>query len=103
MSDTYNTVPWCHWLAILETVLTISSSATVVCNSIGVPTQESELLALARSLLVAWSDPLVALLNEAPNLVHPEKGAIYSKTKELQEHSNTLSSGLDHLTNKVRS
>lgn len=64
--------------------------------------QESELLALARSLLVAWSDPLATLLNEAPNLAHPEKGVIYSKTKELQEHSNSLGNGLDHLTHKVR-
>lgn len=92
--------PWCHWLAMSQIV---SSFDTVVYNyQIGVSMQESELLSLARSLLVAWSDPLAALLNDAPNLVHPDKGMIYSKTKELQEHSNSLGSGLDHLTNKVR-
>lgn len=64
--------------------------------------QESELLSLVRSLLLAWSDPLAVLLTEAPNLVHPEKSLIYSKTKELQEHSNTLGAGLEHLVHKVR-
>ncbi|XP_062386924.1 prolactin [Sardina pilchardus] len=62
---------------------------------------ESELLSLVRSLLVAWSDPLAVLLNEAPGLVHPDKSLIYSKTKELQEHSNTLGDGLDRLVHKM--
>lgn len=87
---------------MLQTVLTVSSDAIVYNYQLGVSTQESELLSLVRSLLVAWSDPLAAMLNEAPNLVHPEKGVIHSKTKELQEHSNSLGNGLDHLTLKVR-
>ncbi|XP_030649350.1 prolactin [Chanos chanos] len=62
---------------------------------------EDELLALARSLLLAWSDPLAVLSSEAPTLPHPERDNINSKTKELQEQINSLGAGLQHLVNKM--
>ncbi|XP_064170172.1 prolactin [Anguilla rostrata] len=64
---------------------------------------ESELLSLARALLLSWNDPLLLLASEAPTLSHPQNGAIYSKTRELQDQSNSLSSGLDRLIHKIGS
>ncbi|KAL2101132.1 hypothetical protein ACEWY4_002893 [Coilia grayii] len=62
---------------------------------------EEELLSLARSLLLSWSDPLAVLLAEAHNLVHPDKSAILSKTKDLHLHSSSLGAGLEHLIHKM--
>ncbi|KAJ8251081.1 hypothetical protein GJAV_G00217040 [Gymnothorax javanicus] len=62
---------------------------------------ESELLSLARALLLSWNDPLLLLSSEAPMLSHPQNTAIYSKTMELQDQSNSLSSGLDRLAHKI--
>nr|Q7ZZV3.1 RecName: Full=Prolactin; Short=PRL; Flags: Precursor [Anguilla japonica]AAO17792.1 prolactin precursor [Anguilla japonica]WRH19160.1 prolactin [Anguilla japonica] len=64
---------------------------------------ESELLSLARALLLSWNDPLLLLTSEAPTLSHPQNGVIYSKTRELQDQSNSLSSGLDRLIHKIGS
>ncbi|KAL6476599.1 hypothetical protein MHYP_G00150980 [Metynnis hypsauchen] len=62
---------------------------------------ENELLSLARSLLLAWSDPLTLLSSEATTLPHPERNAINSKTKELQDHTNSLGAGLERLVHKM--
>ncbi|XP_066498018.1 prolactin [Hoplias malabaricus] len=62
---------------------------------------ESELLSLARSLLLAWSDPLAVLLSEAPTLPHPERNTINTKTRELQDHSTSLGAGLERLVQKL--
>ncbi|XP_076852402.1 prolactin [Brachyhypopomus gauderio] len=62
---------------------------------------ENELLSLARSLLQAWSDPLALLLTEANTLPHPERNSINSKTRELQDHTNTLGAGLERLGHKM--
>lgn len=59
------------------------------------------MLSLARSLLLAWSDPLALLSSEASSLAHPERNTIDSKTKELQENINSLGAGLEHVFNKV--
>uniref|UniRef100_A0A673FQD4 Prolactin n=1 Tax=Sinocyclocheilus rhinocerous TaxID=307959 RepID=A0A673FQD4_9TELE len=56
---------------------------------------EDELLSLARSLLLAWSDPLALLSSEASSLAHPEHNTINSKTKELQDNINSLEAGLE--------
>ncbi len=49
--------------------------------------QEDELLSSARSLLLAWSDPLALLSSEASSLAHPERNTINSKTIELQDNN----------------
>lgn len=59
------------------------------------------MLSLARSLLLAWSDPLALLSSEASSLAHPERNTINSKTKELQENINSLGAGLEHVVHKV--
>ncbi|XP_065137208.1 prolactin [Paramisgurnus dabryanus] len=64
---------------------------------------EDELLSLARSLLLAWSDPLALLSSEASNLAHPERNTINSKTKELQDNINSLDAGLERLVHKMGS
>lgn len=64
--------------------------------------QENELLSLVRSLLMAWSDPLALLSSEAISLPHPERNSINSKTRELQDHTNSLGAGLERLVRKVR-
>ncbi|XP_048846884.1 prolactin [Brienomyrus brachyistius] len=64
---------------------------------------EPELLSLIRSLLLSWNDPLLLLALEAPTLAHPSNSAIYSKTKELQDNTHSLSAGLEHLTHKIGS
>ncbi|XP_026064795.1 prolactin-like [Carassius auratus] len=64
---------------------------------------EDELLSLARSLLLAWSDPLALLSSEASSLAHPERNTIDSKTKELQDNINSLGAGLEHVFNKMDS
>lgn len=63
--------------------------------------QESELLSLVRSLLMAWSDPLALLSSEATSLPHPERNSINTKTRELQDHTNSLGAGLERLGRKV--
>ncbi|KAI4899584.1 hypothetical protein NFI96_016492 [Prochilodus magdalenae] len=62
---------------------------------------ENELLSLARSLLLAWSDPLALLSSEATTLPHPERNAINSKTRELQDHTSSLGAGLERLVHKM--
>ncbi|XP_036416683.1 prolactin [Colossoma macropomum] len=62
---------------------------------------ENELLSLARSLLLAWSDPLALLSSEATTLPHPERNTINSKTKELQDHTSSLGAGLERLVHKM--
>ncbi|XP_029606076.1 prolactin-2-like [Salmo trutta] len=62
--------------------------------------QENELISLARSLLLAWNDPLLLLSSEAPTLSHPSNGDISSKIRELQDYSKSLGDGLDMLVNK---
>uniref|UniRef100_A0A8C7IX08 Prolactin n=1 Tax=Oncorhynchus kisutch TaxID=8019 RepID=A0A8C7IX08_ONCKI len=62
---------------------------------------ENELISLARSLLLAWNDPLLLLSSEAPTLPHPSNGDISSKIRELQDYSKSLGDGLDILVNKV--
>uniref|UniRef100_A0AAZ3S1N7 Prolactin n=1 Tax=Oncorhynchus tshawytscha TaxID=74940 RepID=A0AAZ3S1N7_ONCTS len=61
---------------------------------------ENELISLARSLLLAWNDPLLLLSSEAPTLPHPSNGDISSKIRELQDYSKSLGDGLDILVNK---
>ncbi|KAL0197753.1 hypothetical protein M9458_006293 [Cirrhinus mrigala] len=61
------------------------------------------MLSLARSLLLAWSDPLALLSSEASSLAHPERNTIDSKTKELQDNINSLGAGLEHVFNKMGS
>uniref|UniRef100_A0A674AKE5 Prolactin n=1 Tax=Salmo trutta TaxID=8032 RepID=A0A674AKE5_SALTR len=61
---------------------------------------ENELISLARSLLLAWNDPLLLLSSEAPTLSHPSNGDISSKIRELQDYSKSLGDGLDMLVNK---
>lgn len=63
--------------------------------------QENELISLARSLLLAWNDPLLLLSSEAPTLPHPSNGDISSKIRELQDYSKSLGDGLDIMVNKV--
>ncbi|KAK1797968.1 hypothetical protein P4O66_000729 [Electrophorus voltai] len=62
---------------------------------------ENELLSLARSLLLAWSDPLAMLSSEANTLPHPERNAINSKTRQLQDQTNSLGAGLERLVHKM--
>ncbi|XP_069048042.1 prolactin [Lepisosteus oculatus] len=62
---------------------------------------ESELLAIVRSLLLSWSDPLHLLSAEAPSLPHPSSGSIHSKTRELQESTHVLNRGLEKLVSKI--
>uniref|UniRef100_A0A8C7MS05 Prolactin n=1 Tax=Oncorhynchus kisutch TaxID=8019 RepID=A0A8C7MS05_ONCKI len=62
---------------------------------------ENELISLARSLLLAWNDPLLLLSSEAPTLPHPSNGDISSKIRELQDYSKSLGDGLDILVNKT--
>ncbi|XP_041738000.1 prolactin [Coregonus clupeaformis] len=62
---------------------------------------ENELISLARSLLLAWNDPLLLLSSEAPTLPHPSNGDISSKIRELQDYSKSLGDGLDILVNKM--
>ncbi|XP_048061525.1 prolactin isoform X1 [Megalobrama amblycephala] len=64
---------------------------------------EDELLSLARSLLLAWSDPLALLSSEASSLAHPERNTINSKTKELQDNIDSLGAGLEHVFHKMGS
>ncbi|XP_017351132.2 prolactin [Ictalurus punctatus] len=64
---------------------------------------ESELLSLVRSLLMAWSDPLALLSSEATSLPHPERNSINTKTRELQDHTNSLGAGLERLGRKMGS
>jgi len=59
------------------------------------------LLSLARSLLLAWSDPLTLLSSEASSLAHPERNTINSKTKELQDNINSLGAGLERVLHKA--
>nr|XP_046270097.1 prolactin [Scatophagus argus]AZA04779.1 prolactin [Scatophagus argus] len=62
---------------------------------------ESDLLSLARSLLLAWQDPLVILSTSAKTLPHPAQSSISSKLRELQEHSKSLGDGLNVLSDKM--
>ncbi|XP_034089046.1 prolactin [Gymnodraco acuticeps] len=62
---------------------------------------ESDLLSLARSLLQAWSDPLLALSASANTLHHPDQTSISNKIQELQLHSKSLGDGLDILSGKM--
>ncbi|XP_039979023.1 prolactin [Xiphias gladius] len=62
---------------------------------------ESDLLSLARSLLQAWVDPLVALSTSAYTLPHPGQSSISNKIQQLQEHSKSLGDGLDILSGKM--
>ncbi|XP_056609083.1 prolactin [Triplophysa dalaica] len=64
---------------------------------------EDELLSLARSLLLAWSDPLALLSSEASSLEHPERNTINTKTQELQDSIRSLGTGLEHLVHKMGS
>ncbi|XP_051995370.1 prolactin [Xyrauchen texanus] len=64
---------------------------------------EDELLALTRSLLMAWSDPLALLSSEASSLAHPERNTINTKTRELQDNINSLGAGLERLVHKMGS
>ncbi|KAF7697674.1 hypothetical protein HF521_004184 [Silurus meridionalis] len=64
---------------------------------------ENELLSLVRSLLMAWSDPLALLSSEATSLPHPERNSINTKTRELQDHTNSLGAGLERLVRKMGS
>lgn len=70
-------------------------------NFMGLFLQEDELLSLARSLLLAWSDPLALLSSEASSLEHPERNTINTKTQELQDSIRSLGTGLEHLVHKV--
>uniref|UniRef100_A0A3Q0RXM8 Prolactin n=1 Tax=Amphilophus citrinellus TaxID=61819 RepID=A0A3Q0RXM8_AMPCI len=62
---------------------------------------ESDLLSLARSLLQAWSDPLVILSSSANSLPHPAQSSISNKIQEIQEYSKNLKDGLDILSSKM--
>ncbi|XP_030591806.1 prolactin-2-like [Archocentrus centrarchus] len=62
---------------------------------------ESDLLSLARSLLQAWSDPLVILSSSANALPHPAQSSISNKIQEIQEYSKNLKDGLDILSSKM--
>ncbi|KAF7649564.1 hypothetical protein LDENG_00139170 [Lucifuga dentata] len=62
---------------------------------------ESDLMSLARSLLQAWTEPLVVLSALANSVPHPAHGSIASKIQELQEHSKSLGDGLDVLSGKM--
>ncbi|KAJ7989933.1 hypothetical protein DPEC_G00309620 [Dallia pectoralis] len=62
---------------------------------------ENDLISLARSLLLAWNDPLSLLSSEAATLPHPSKGDISNKIRELQDYSKSLGEGLDVLVNKM--
>ncbi|KAK5856820.1 hypothetical protein PBY51_008390 [Eleginops maclovinus] len=62
---------------------------------------ESDLLSLARSLLQAWSDPLLVLSASANTLQHPAQSSISNKIQELQQHSKSLGDGLDVLSGKM--
>lgn len=63
--------------------------------------QKSELLALARSLLQAWADPLLYLSSSAVTLPHPAQSNVSNKIQELKQHSKILGDGLDILSNRV--
>ncbi|XP_034046157.1 prolactin [Thalassophryne amazonica] len=62
---------------------------------------DSDLLSLARSLLQAWTTPLVDLASSVSSLPHPDHNGIHAKVQELQEHSRTLGHGLDVLSAKM--
>lgn len=58
-------------------------------------------MSLARSLLQAWSDPLVVLSSSASTLPHPAQSTIFNKIQEMQQYSKSLKDGLDVLSSKV--
>lgn len=58
-------------------------------------------MSLARSLLQAWSDPLVLLSSSASALPHPAQSTIFNKIQEMQQYSKSLKDGLDVLSSKV--
>ncbi|XP_061568897.1 prolactin [Cololabis saira] len=62
---------------------------------------ESALMSLARSLLQAWVQPLVALSNSVTALPDPAQSSISSKLQELQEHFRHLGDGLDILSARM--
>ncbi|XP_028310608.1 prolactin [Gouania willdenowi] len=62
---------------------------------------EADLLSLARSLLQAWSDPLMVLSSSVSTLPHPAQSRISNKLQQLQEHSQSLGDGLEMLSGKM--
>ncbi|XP_041812407.1 prolactin [Chelmon rostratus] len=78
-----------------------SSLQTPIDKEQALQVSESDLLALARSLLQAWLDPLVVLSTSARTLPHPAQSSISNKIRELQEHSKNLGDGLDILSGKM--
>lgn len=58
-------------------------------------------MSLARSLLQAWSDPLVLLSSSASALPHPAQSTIFNKIQKMQQYSKSLKDGLDVLSSKV--
>ncbi|XP_028268423.1 prolactin [Parambassis ranga] len=78
-----------------------SSLQTPIDKDQALRVSESDLLSLARSLLQAWSDPLLVLSNSANTLPHPAQSSISNKVQQLQEHSKTLGDGLEILSGKM--
>ncbi|CAN9505856.1 unnamed protein product [Ophioblennius macclurei] len=64
---------------------------------------ESDLLSLVRSLLQAWTDPLLVLSTSANTLPHPGQSRISNTIQELREQSKSLGDGLDILSGKMGS
>uniref|UniRef100_A0AAY5KJD4 Prolactin n=1 Tax=Esox lucius TaxID=8010 RepID=A0AAY5KJD4_ESOLU len=78
-----------------------SSLQTPMDKEEALSVSENDLISLARSLLLAWNDPLSLLSSEATTLPHPSKSIISSKIQELQDYSKSLGEGLDVLVNKM--
>uniref|UniRef100_A0A3Q4MQP0 Prolactin n=1 Tax=Neolamprologus brichardi TaxID=32507 RepID=A0A3Q4MQP0_NEOBR len=62
---------------------------------------ESDLLSLARSLLQAWSDPLVVLSSSTNVLPYSAQSTLSKTIQKMQEHSKDLKDGLDILSSKM--
>nr|AGO02187.1 prolactin 1 [Oreochromis mossambicus]AGO02189.1 prolactin 1 [Oreochromis urolepis hornorum x Oreochromis mossambicus]AGO02191.1 prolactin 1 [Oreochromis mossambicus x Oreochromis urolepis hornorum] len=80
-----------------------SSLQTPIDKDQALQVSESDLMSLARSLLQAWSDPLVVLSSSASTLPHPAQSTIFNKIQEMQQYSKSLKDGLDVLSSKMGS
>ncbi|XP_072568782.1 prolactin-like [Paramormyrops kingsleyae] len=62
---------------------------------------EAELLSLIRTLLLSWKDPLLALSSDSLPFAHPYKNRLSTKARQLHEHSDSLSTGLKTLADRM--
>nr|XP_023681777.1 prolactin-like [Paramormyrops kingsleyae] len=56
---------------------------------------------LIRTLLLSWKDPLLALSSDSLPFAHPYKNRLSTKARQLHEHSDSLSTGLKTLADRM--